>query len=571
MSKYWGFGSYLVEHGYIGTQDLDTALASAREPGERIGEVLVRLGLLSRKQLDTALSDFLQVPRVSLTEVTIDPEACQLLSEDVAGRYRLFPFQLRDGILRLAMADPSAGQALEDVRLITGLKVEPYLAEESEIRSAIRQYLILQQSAARLADQNNQVAEAPVPFVVETSSASGEDAPTIRLVDSILEEAVRLGASDIHWEPQEQGLKIRFRLDGELALLTSLPVTAARSVVARLKTMAKMDVAERRLPQDGRFAIDLAERRIDLRVSTLPTVAGEKAVVRLLDPETAERPLSALGMRSDVEKGIRRLLQAPHGLILVTGPTGSGKTTTLYALLREVQREALNIVSIEDPVEYRLSGVVQVQVNARIGLTFANGLRAILRQDPDVILIGEIRDEETARIATTAALTGHLVFSTLHTNTAAEAISRLLDMGIEPYLLADALNGVLSQRLVRLLCPYCKQPVQGETKFRDVVAALPSLTDKDVYSAQGCPYCRGTGYKGRIGIHEFLPYNENIRQLVLTRQSSRSIESEARKAGMLTLLEDGVIKVCEGLTSLDEVLRVASGIAESGEDVNVSG
>ena len=556
MEKRWGFGQYLIEQGYIEARDLEKGLASSRESGERIGEVLVRLGFLSKNTLFEVLSAFLQVPRIILTEVRIDAEACQLVSEDIAQRNLLFPFQLQDGMLRVAMADPSSVRALEDVRLFTGLKVEPYLAQESEIRSAIRQHLVMPQSAARLADMSH-LAETPEAFAVEAGATAGEDAPTIRLVDSILEEAVRLGASDIHWEPQEKGFKIRFRVDGELALIASLPLQAARSVVSRLKTMAKMDVAERRLPQDGRFAIDLSERRIDLRVSTLPTVVGEKAVIRILDPETAERSLSTLGMRPDVEDGLRHLLQEPHGLILVTGPTGSGKTTTLYALLREVQREAINIVSIEDPVEYRLPGVVQVQVNVRTGLTFAHGLRAILRQDPDVILIGEIRDEATARIATTAALTGHLVFSTLHTNTAAEAITRLIDMGLEPYLLADALNGVLSQRLVRVLCPYCKRPAQGEAKH---LMADGDSAESLFYEARGCSHCRGTGYMGRVGVHEFLPYHENIRQLVLNRQGSKSIENEARKAGMLTLWEDGMMKAQRGLTSLEEVLHVASEI-----------
>lgn len=556
MEKSWGFGQYLIEQGYIEARDLEKGLASSRESGERIGEVLVRLGFLSKNTLFEVLSAFLQVPRIILTEVRIDAEACQLVSEDIAQRNLLFPFQLQDGMLRVAMADPSSVRALEDVRLFTGLNVEPYLAQESEIRSAIRQHLVMQQSAARLADMSH-LAETPEAFAVEAGATAGEDAPTIRLVDSILEEAVRLGASDIHWEPQEKEFKIRFRMDGELALIASLPPQAARSVVSRLKTMAKMDVAERRLPQDGRFAIDLSERRIDLRVSTLPTVAGEKTVIRILDPETAERSLSTLGMRLDVEEGLRHLLQEPHGLLLVTGPTGSGKTTTLYALLREVQREALNIVSIEDPVEYRLPGVVQVQVNVRTGLTFAHGLRAILRQDPDVILIGEIRDEETARIATTAALTGHLVFSTLHTNTAAEAITRLIDMGIEPYLLADALNGVLSQRLVRVLCPYCKRPAQVGAKPQE---AGVGSAEPQFYEASGCSYCRGTGYIGRVGVHEFLPYHENIRRLVLNRQSSKSIENEARKAGMLTLWEDGMMKAQRGLTSLEEVLHVASEI-----------
>lgn len=555
MKKGWGFGQFLVDQGFIEECSLELGLSAVREPGERIGEVLVRVGLLSRSTLYQALSSFLQVPQIVLDNVRIDAKACQLVSEEIANRYLLFPYQLQDGMLRVAIADPSSLQALEDLHLLTGLTIEPYLAEENEIRSAIRQHLVLPQSEARLAD-SSRGSERQEMSAENANVSPGEDSPTIRWVDSILEEAVRLGASDIHWEPQDSGFKIRYRLDGELSQMAALPLEAARSVVSRLKTMAKMDVAERRLPQDGRFAMDVLHRRIDFRVSTLPSVAGEKAVVRILDPETAERPLSALGMRQEVEEGIRRLLQKPHGLLLVSGPTGSGKTTTLYALLREVQREALNIVSIEDPVEYRLPGVVQMQVNARTGLTFAYGLRAILRQDPDVILIGEIRDQETARIATTAALTGHLVFSTLHTNTAAEAITRLLDMGIEPYLLADALNGVLAQRLVRLLCSHCKEPAQVDVQIAVHGRMVPR---KPLYQAAGCPNCRGTGYKGRSGIHEFLPYAEGIRALVLNKQSSQAIEREARLAGMLTLWEDGILKAQTGLTSLEEIRRVASG------------
>jgi len=322
--------------------------------------------------------------------------------------------------------------------------------------------------------------------------------------------------------------------------------------------MARMDVAERRLPQDGRMSIRIKGRKIDLRVSSLPTVDGEKVVVRILDSQTAERSLGDLGMSPEVEIGIRALLQQPHGLILVTGPTGSGKTTTLYALLRELHAQTVNVVSIEDPVEYRLPGVNQVQVHAKIGLTFAHGLRAILRQDPDVIMVGEIRDEETARIAIAASLTGHLVLSTLHTNTAAEALTRLLDMGIEPYLLACTVGGVLSQRLVRVLCENCKQAFEldsAEQKALNLAEVVSSM-----YLAKGCPQCRGTGFRGRIGIHEFLLYNKDIKNLVLSRHGSSEIEQLAITSGMTPLIQDGIRKAARGLTTVGEVVRSATGI-----------
>jgi len=390
----------------------------------------------------------------------------------------------------------------------------------------------------------------------EDADVRVKSAPVVRLVDSLLRQAVLEKASDVHWEPREDSFSVKFRIDGKLETKMVLPASSARMIAARLKVMAGMDVTERRIPQDGRIMLGLFDKRIDVRVSTFATVYGEKVVTRILDGETANRSLAELGMRPEVEEGVRKLLLRPHGLILVSGPTGSGKTTTLYALLRELKSESRNIISIEDPVEYRLPGVNQAQVNTRIGLDFAQGLRAILRQDPDVIMVGEIRDRETAEIATAAALTGHLVLTTVHTNTAAEAITRLLDMGIEPYIAAAAIYGVLAQRLVRRLCPFCrvKQAVPSEFK-----AGFQWSADW-LYAPRGCPQCRGTGYNGRIGIHEYLPYSEPIKELVLKKASALEIEKQARDLGNPSLKEDALLKVVQGWTSLEEVIAVIAGV-----------
>ncbi|MHB8124043.1 MAG: GspE/PulE family protein [Desulfitobacteriaceae bacterium] len=547
-------GQFLVENSYINANELAQALEAQRTSGERIGEVLVSLGILSYELLEEALSKYLNLPIISLTQVTIDHNVAQIVSEELAYRHTLIPIELRSGVLRVALADPTDVRALDDVQLYTGYKVEAVLAGIEDIRTAIGQYLTVGKSEAQLLKLQDSSPEGQGIWTIDELTADyvGRDAPTIRLVDTLLDQAIVQGASDIHWEPQELDFIVRYRIDGQLCLKCRLSLGAARSVISRLKVMAGLDISERRLPQGGRMSIEARNRRIDLRVSTLPTVYGEKIVVRILDPETAKRSLDALGMRSQVETGVRELLKRPHGLILVTGPTGSGKTTTLYALLRELRAETLNIVSIEDPVEYRLAGVNQVQVHGH-GLTFAKGLRSILRQDPDVIMIGEIRDDETARIAIAAALTGHLVVSTLHTNTAAQALTRLQDMGIEPYLLAAVVSGVLSQRLVRLLCQHCRKPYVLTAAEKQ---AFRFKTEIDTcYLAQGCKSCRGTGYSGRLGIHEFLLYNQDIKQLVLAQASSQEIEYSAINHGMFPLLQDGLCKVSQGLTSIEEVLR----------------
>lgn len=552
------FGQFLVRNGYIDEQALIKGLREQIGSGGRIGETLVRLHFLTAEQLTDALSTYLNIPRVFLTQVKIDPTAVRLIPEELARRHLLLPLRVSNGELELAIADPTNVRALEDVQLKTGYRLKLMLAMEQDILAAIRQHLTVETSLAQLSSLPGRLGEdpgawgTPGTLVSDIGEHVSQDGPTVRIVDSLLEQAIELGASDVHWEPGEKEFSVRFRLDGQLHLERRLPLSAARTVTARLKVMAGMDVAERRLPQDGRIVLPVKARHIDLRVSSLPTVYGEKLVVRILDSETAHRSLNALGMRSPVEKELRSLLTRHHGLILVTGPTGSGKTTTLYALLRELNAERLNIVSVEDPVEYRLAGVSQVQVHTRIGLTFAAGLRAILRQDPDVIMVGEIRDEETARMAIGAALTGHLVLSTLHTNTAAEAITRLLDMGMEPYFLASAVSAVLAQRLVRKLCEQCKTEYMLDEAEQKALA----LEAGTLFRPQGCPACRGTGFQGRIGVHELLLYNQEVKELVLAKHSSQALERAAIKTGMVTLLKDGLLKAAAGLTSLDEVLAL---------------
>ncbi|WP_045573544.1 type II/IV secretion system protein, partial [Desulfosporosinus sp. I2] len=530
MEKHLEFSQFLLVNGYIDEKGLAVGLEFALGGREPIGDVLVRMGVLPKARLSEAVRRYLGIPEVSLTRVIIDPEIAGQIPEEMARRYTLIPFERHSGILRVAMLEPTHERALRDVRMFTGLEVEPVFAKAEEIHAAIRQYLTVEQSVARLTDLEDHILEEPGIWGNEflgsaEFDAQVDDPPTLKLVYSILHEAVLQGVSDIHWEPRKNQFVVRYRIDGKLLRKHVLSSKAARSIVSCLKVMAQMDVAERRIPQDGRMAFSAGVRQVDFRMSTMPTVYGEKIVVRILDQEMTQRSLNDLGMRLEVEIGIKSLLKRPNGLILVVGPTGSGKTTTLYALLRELNSEEQNIISIEEPVEYQLSGVNQVQVNLPAGLSFAVGLKHILRQDPDVIMVGEIRDEETARIAITAALTGHLVLSTLHTNTAAEALVRLVDMGIEPYLLAAAVSGVLSQRLVRRLCEHCKTKYRlSETEKRAL--RLPASITL-FFRSQGCPECFDTGFRGRIGIHEFLLYNQEIKDLVLTRHNSRDIEQQA--------------------------------------------
>lgn len=542
LSPEAGFLEYLKAKRTL-PQGVTDKILSQRQPGEGTREVLERLTGLSGDILSNALADYLGLSCISLSQVPVDPGAVRYIPETMAKRYHLIPIALSNGVsgqkvLQVAIAGPLPYQAIEDVRIAAGMEVELYIADPGEIDMAIRRYLTVENSAARLALLPAELAEKGI-WCLEEEGEDNEESPTVVLVNSLLKQAIGQNASDIHWEPQGESLAVRFRIDGRLFTVCRLAAGASSSVIARLKVMAGMDVTEHRVPQDGSFTAALRTKRVNLRLSSLPTIYGEKIVVRILDSETARRSLHDLGLSPELETALRSYLSLSHGMLLVVGPTGSGKSTTLYALLQELDRAALNVVSIEDPVEYRIDGVNQVAVNAKTDLTFAKGLRAILRQDPDVIMIGEIRDEETARIAAKAALTGHLVLSTLHTNTAAEAFTRLLDMGLEPYLVAASIKGVLAQRLVRRLCRHCKTLFEGEPAS---------------YQPQGCFQCRGTGYAGRTGIYELLPYSREIKDLILNRWSGEDIENLALRHGMVTLWDDGLEKAAKGITTVEEVI-----------------
>ncbi len=496
--------------------------------------------------------DVFGAPFVDILEYEVDRDAALLVSAALCRRYRLLPVA-RDGVtLVVAMADPNDILALDDVSAATRLRIRPVAVDAKDLASVIDRY-------HRADDELSDLSHA---LFQQSDSASAEDeeedddAPIVRFVNLLISQAVQDRASDIHVEPGESQLRVRYRIDGVLKEVQSVPTSIQAGVISRLKIMAELDIAERRRPQDGRIAVLHQGRKIDLRVSSLPTVWGEKVVMRILDTSGSAKSIGDLNMMGSNLKAFREAYGRPNGMILVTGPTGSGKSTTLYTALQEVAKPTVNVITVEDPVEYRMVGVNQVQVNVKAGLTFASALRSILRQDPDVVLVGEIRDHETAQIAIEAALTGHLVLSTLHTNDAPSAITRLVEMGIEPYLVGSALVSVVAQRLARRLCDKCKQPA---TYDEDYLAQIGLLIEEDeqVFVPVGCMSCAQTGYRGRIALHEVMTVGEDIERLAVSRASASEINRTAVHQGMVSLRQDGWNKVCAGLTSIEEVLRVA--------------
>jgi general secretion pathway protein E len=543
--------------GKVSLDDLRKIRRFAAEKGERVDRMLVDLGFLSEEDLLPILAAVHGVDLVDAADIPDSPPAIEKLRVDFMRSARIVPIQLTNGTVVLAMADPGDAAVIDNVERVTGLKVKPVLVRPRDLAERLEAVFGTIEGAAGEQGENTggieflQDDEEDVEHLRDMAS----EAPVIRLVNQMLSRAVEQRASDIHVEPFENELRLRYRIDGVLHDVDSPPRSMSAAVISRIKLMAKLNIAERRLPQDGRIKIRLVGREIDLRVSSLPTLYGESVVMRILDRSSIKIDLSTLGMPEDVLRTFTHMIEQPHGLLLVTGPTGSGKTTSLYGALDKINSPELKIITIEDPVEYQLRGVNQIHVRSQIGLTFASGLRSIVRQDPDVIMVGEIRDAETAEIAIQAALTGHLVFSTLHTNDAPGAISRLLDMGVEDYLLASSLLGVMAQRLVRNLCVRCKKPVTVEPEMLRDMNLTPGAAPT-IYEQGGCRECAGTGYRGRSGIYELLEIDEQIRRLILARTPADQIKAAAVTRGMRTLRDDGWRKVAEGVTTTAEVLRV---------------
>ncbi|GEK29797.1 type II secretion system protein E [Kurthia zopfii] len=543
-------GDLLVDAKVITEEQLQDALAR-KESGERLGDVLIRDHLVTEQTLIEVLEFQLGIPHVSLGQFPIDPDIIQLVPKEIAKRYLLVPLRKEKNKLFIAMADPMDYFAIEEVRMLTGFKVEPCIATKQDIYKTISKYYELQATMDAAMSDLIGDSEDENPDIV------ADDSPIVVLVNQIISDAVVQGASDIHFDPQDAEFRIRFRIDGVLKTERSLPKSMQNMVIARIKIMGNLNITENRLPQDGRIQIQAQMRAIDLRLSTLPTIYGEKVVMRVLDTKNAQISIEKLGLSQENLTRFQQLIVKPNGIVLITGPTGSGKSSTLSATLNSINNDGLNIITVEDPVEYQLEGVNQIQVKEEIGLTFATGLRSILRQDPDIVMVGEIRDTDTAQIATRASLTGHLVLSTLHTNSAIESIARLKDMGVEPYLITASLEGVVAQRLVRKVCRDCSTD-REVTATELAVLREHQLTAMTMKSGRGCSACNNTGYKGRMAIHEVLAINEDMRTAILENKNRSALLTIAANSGFKTLMIDGLEKAIAGSTTVEEILRVVA-------------
>jgi type IV pilus assembly protein PilB len=552
-------GQILVEEGLVTPDDLQRALKVRAQKNHLLGKVLVDMGLVREGDLVAALAKQVGLTFVDLSDHQVDAHAASLLPEQVARRYRALPIGYEDSRLVVAMADPANLYALDDIRTITGMEIKPVVATAGDIDAAIRKFSRFDESVEQMASEASQAVEDD-DTTLERMAAAVDEGPIVKMVNMLITQAMTDRASDIHIEPTERDVRVRYRVDGVLHEVMRSPKNLQAGLISRLKVMAEINIAERRIPQDGRISLTVQNKGLDLRVATLPTVYGEKVVIRILDKSSVLLKLGELGFIEDSYKRYEEAFTRPYGAVLVTGPTGSGKSTTLYATLNSINKPDKNIITVEDPVEYRLAGINQVQINTKAGLTFASALRSILRSDPDIILIGEIRDRETALIAVESALTGHLVLSTLHTNDAPSALPRLIEMGVEPYLVASSVDCVVAQRLARKLCPKCKQAYRPDRVELEVAGfARDELEDVDeLYRPVGCANCARTGFRGRLGLYEVMPTSEEIERLTVERVSSDVIRKVAREAGMSTLKEDGLQKVKRGITSIEEVLRVVT-------------
>ncbi|WP_149204847.1 GspE/PulE family protein [Actinotalea subterranea] len=552
-------GDILLDEGLVTEGQLMAALDEQAVRGDSLGRVLVEIGMLTEAQLVRALANQVGMEFIELSDYPVDRNAVALVPGALCRRHTVLPIAISEGALVVAMADPGNVVAVDDARAMSGVHVRAVVATHDDILAAIDRYC---RADDELEDLTSAFEDDTPDLDTDLSKVGDvvDDAPIVRFVNLLVTQAIQDRASDIHIEPAEHDLRVRYRIDGVLHEMQRAPKQIQGGVISRLKIMSDIDIAERRKPQDGRMSITHSGRKIDLRVATLPTVWGEKVVMRILDNSTASLDLRDLSFLEDNYQTYQESYTKPYGMILVTGPTGSGKSTTLYATLNAVSRPEINVITVEDPVEYRLPGINQVQVNPKAGLTFAGALRSILRSDPDVVLLGEIRDHETAQIAIEAALTGHLVLSTLHTNDAPSAVTRLVEMGIEPFLVGSALDCVVAQRLARRLCPKCKE-AYGPSEVELIAARFPWSPGEEIptlYRPAGCSSCSGTGYKGRMAIHEVMRVTEDIERHAVAHSSSADIGRTAREQGMITLRDDGWTKVLLGDTSIEEILRVVA-------------
>ncbi|MBX7151307.1 type II secretion system ATPase GspE [bacterium] len=559
-------GEMLLANQLVTEAQLSDLLSQQQRYGKKLGKIVAEKKMVSENDLMQVLSDQLGLPTVELSTFEVDPELVHLIPENLMKAKLVFPLFIIGDELTVAMVDPRDLEAIDELRRVTKMNISPMLCSEQDLQETLNRIFKESSSSIKsevedaVKDYQLDVEMVEVDATDQTKEELEEAAqltPIIRLSNLIISAAVKEGASDIHIEPEEKKVLVRFRVDGVMKESFVLEKNLQSALLSRFKIMSGLDIAEKRLPQDGRFQTRIGNRTIDFRISSFPTINGENIVMRILDKSSVTMSLSQLGFDKNTQIFFEELIRRPNGIILVTGPTGSGKTTTLYSALSTINSVDKNIITVEDPIEYRLELIRQCQINSKIGLTFAAGLRSILRQDPDVIMVGEIRDKETAHIAIESALTGHLVFSTLHTNDAPSAINRLTDMGIEPFLTSSALAGVLAQRLVRKLCPKCK------TVFHPDSDTLKSLNIRvspnySFYAPKGCPHCNNKGYKGRLAIYELLLVNDEIRHLTIERASANRLKDAAIENGMRTLRQDGVAKILQGLTSIEEVIRVTS-------------
>lgn len=557
-------GTLLVSANLVTEDQIKQALAVQQKDGGRLGSTLVKLGFVDENQLITFLSRQYGIPAVNLSDLEIDPAVTKLIAPDVVQKYQIIPIGRTGATITLAMADPSNIFAIDDVKFMTGYNVEPVVATESSIKNAINKHYDAQDALATMmdtlkksedaldiiTDQEEQVNVADLKQAVE-------DAPVVKLVNLILSDAIVRRASDIHIEPYEKSYRVRYRIDGILYDVMSPPLRLKAALSSRIKIMSNLDISERRLPQDGRIKLKIKDKEVDLRVSVLPCLFGEKIVMRILDKSNLQLDMSKLGFEPRAMKDFMSAVDSPYGMVLVTGPTGSGKSTTLYSALSQINTVGTNIMTAEDPVEYNLMGVNQCQTNDAVGLTFAAALRSFLRQDPDVIMVGEIRDYETAEIAVKAALTGHLVLSTLHTNDAPSTINRLLNMGIEPFLVASSVLIILAQRLARKICPNCKEPeVVPVESLVDLGFSPAEAKEIAPMRGKGCDNCNSTGYRGRVALYEVMPVTQGIKELILQGASGTEIKRQMIAEGIKTLRLSGLSKIKDGVTSIEEVVRV---------------